>query len=127
MMWKMKNKKRLTIVILLLSLILVFFTACSSGSDTEGEGDTGEKETLVLADAQWESIQFHNSVAQIFIEEGFGYETEIMSGTTPVTFTGLENGDIDVYLEVWVQNLGDTYFNAIDSGNVVEMSVNFDD
>lgn len=124
---KIKNKKRVTIIILLLSLILVFFTACSSGTDTKDGGDAGDKETLVLADAQWESIQFHNSIAQIFIEEGFGYETEIMSGTTPVTFTGLENGDIDIYMESWVQNIQDVYDSAIENGSVVELSVNFDD
>ena len=76
--------------------------------------------TIVLADAQWASIQFHNSIAQIFIEEGFGYNTEITSGSTSATFTGLENGDIDVYMEAWVQNIEEIYDRALESGNVIE-------
>ena len=119
-----KNMKRLTIMILLLSLMLVISTACSTGS---AENDSGKKETLILADAQWESIQLHNSIAQIFIEEGFGYKTDVMSGTTSVTFTGLVNGDIDIYMESWVQNIQDAYDDAIESGEVIELSTNFDD
>src|SRR5699024_3017930 len=67
------------------------------------------------------------SVAKIIIEDGYGYDTEIISGSTPATFTGLMNGDIDIYMEVWVQNIQESYDSAIESGDVVELSINFDD
>ena len=117
----MKSKKRITTIVIL-SLLLLIFSACSNGEDA-----SEKKDTLVLADAQWESIQFHNSVAKIFIEEGFGYKTDIISGTTPVTFTGLVNGDIDIYMEAWVQNIVDVYEPAIENGDIIEVSTNFDD
>lgn len=120
-----KGRKSFVLTAILLSFILIAFTACSSGE--EGAQGGGEKDTLVLADAQWESIQFHNSVAQIILEEGYGYETEIMSGSTPATFTGLTNGDIDIYMEVWIQNIEESYNEAIENGDVIEVSTNFDD
>ncbi len=122
MNFKMKSKKRLTTMLILLSLFLLIFSACSNGKT-----GTGEKDTIVLADAQWESIQLHNSIAQIFIEEGFGYKTDIISGSTSVTFLGLIEGDIDVYMESWVQNITDIYEPAIERGDIIEVSSNFDD
>ena len=117
-----RNKKYAALlVVMLASVLLVSLTACSP-NDQAREGGT-----IVLADAQWASIQFHNSIAQIFIEEGFGYNTEITSGSTSATFTGLENGDIDVYMEAWVQNIEEIYDRALESGNVIEVSTNFDD
>ena len=54
---------------------------------------------MVLADAGWDSIQFHNSVAQLIIENGYGYKTEIISIFT-TTVEALAKGDIDIYMEV---------------------------
>lgn len=42
-------------------------------------------EVIKFADAGWESICFHNSVAQLMIEEGYGYEAEGTSGKTATT------------------------------------------
>lgn len=133
----LRNMKRIGALIMVVSLLLISVTACStsdSPDDENGQGEQNEQDEqsgqggkIVLADAQWASIQFHNSVAQIFMKEGFGYDTEVISGSTAATMTGLENGDIDVYMEVWIQNIEEVYKNALDSGNVVEVSTNFDD
>jgi glycine betaine/proline transport system substrate-binding protein len=103
-------------VIVVCSLVL---SACSGKSG-------GSSEPLVFADAGWDSIRFHNHVARIIIEEGYGYKTDEMPGTTPSTFQGLQNGDIDIYMEVWTDNL-ETYDAVVESGDIVELSVNFDD
>ena len=85
------------------------------------------KPTLVFADAGWDSIQFHNSVAQLIIEEGYGYETDFITGSTPITFLGLVQGDIDIYTEIWTDNLREAYDEAIENGDINVLSVNFDD
>lgn len=92
------------------------FAACSRQS----------KVKIVFADADWDSIRFHNSVAKVIIENGYGYETDVVMGTTPVTFTALRNGDINAYMEVWSDNIA-TYDEAIESGDILELSVNFSD
>ena len=85
------------------------------------------KETIVFADAGWDSKIFHSHVAGIIIEKGYGYSTDIMSGSTPATLMGLKGGDIDVDMELWTSNIADQYYPALESGELVELGINFDD
>jgi len=112
----MKNKLFLMITILLISILLFSFTLTSLAKDK-----------IVFADPGWDSARFHNGIAQTIIEEGYGYPTEVIAGSTAATFLGLIEGDIDVYMEVWTANLGDTYYEPINKGEVIEVSINFND
>lgn len=103
----------------LLSMLGLVLAAC-------GGDEGGKSRTLVFADAGWDSIHFHNEVARIIIEEGMGYKTDVMPGSTPATFQGLQTGDIDLYMEVWTDNL-ETYDAVVESGDILELSINFDD
>ncbi|OZU87870.1 ABC transporter substrate-binding protein [Virgibacillus indicus] len=107
----------------LLSIVIlsVVLSACG-GSETDGE-----IETIVLADAGWDSIRVHNSIAQTIIEEGYGYDTEVTSGSTAATVQGLRDGDINVYTEVWTDNIKEVYEEAIEAGDIEKVSTNFDD
>ncbi|MGI6225507.1 MAG: ABC transporter substrate-binding protein [Peptococcales bacterium] len=109
-------------------IALLSFTACSKVEQNSEENAEIKKDkpTLVFADAGWDSIQFHNAVAQYIIEKGYGYQTDVMPGSTPITFNGLQKGDIDIYMEVWTTNISN-YNEAITEGSVVELSINFDD
>src|SRR6056297_885477 len=74
------------------------------------------QETVFFADAGWDSIRFHNHVAGIIMEEGYGgYNMEMVSGSTPVTFMGVRNGDIDVSMEIWTANQKDPYNEALEA------------
>ncbi|GGB55964.1 ABC transporter substrate-binding protein [Virgibacillus dakarensis] len=108
-------------VLLLSTAILVVLSACS-GSKADGDIDK-----IVLADAGWDSIRVHNSIAQTIIEEGYGIDTEVTSGSTAATFQGLTEGDIDVYMEVWTDNIKEIYNKALDKEEIEKVSVNFDD
>ncbi|GAA0325948.1 ABC transporter substrate-binding protein [Bacillus carboniphilus] len=108
-------------LIIMLSALLVVLAACSSG---EGEK---KLEKIVLADAGWDSIRFHNSVAQIILEKGLGYETDVTTGSTAATIQGLRQGDINAYMEVWTDNILELYTESIDSGDIIKTSINFDD
>ncbi|PAV29809.1 ABC transporter substrate-binding protein [Virgibacillus profundi] len=109
------------LILLFSAAILVVLSACGdSGAD-------GEIETIVLADAGWDSIRVHNSIAQKIIEEGYGYDTEVTSGSTAATIQGVRDGDINVYTEVWTDNIKEVYEEAIEAGDFEKVSVNFDD
>jgi len=124
-----KGLFRILLIFLFLALVMTFSACSKEDSDPEKTEQPVEKEkpTLVFADAGWDSIQFHNYVAQLIVENGFGYKTDTMSGSTPITVAGLIKGDIDIYMEMWTTNVAETYYPAIDSGEVVELSTNFDD
>ncbi len=101
--------------------VLAILSACG---DAKGDG---EIDTIVFADAGWDSIRVHNSIAQTILEEGFGYKTDVTSGSTATTFQGFRNGDINVYMEIWSDNIKEIYEDAKDSGDIEVVSTNFDD
>lgn len=107
------------LVLLSFTLLLVLLAACGD--------DEGEIETIVFADADWDSMLVHNHVAQTIIEEGFGYDTDTTKGSTAATFQGLLEADINVYMELWKDNLYPAYEEALEKEEFVELSVNFDD
>jgi len=112
----MKNKIFSVIFILLISIILISLTVSVSAKDK-----------IVFADPGWDSVRFHNGVAQTIIEEGYGYPTDVISGSSPATLLGLKEGDIDLCMEEWTANWGDVYYDALEEGLIIEVSVNFDD
>ncbi|MGB3368054.1 MAG: glycine betaine ABC transporter substrate-binding protein [Acidaminobacteraceae bacterium] len=124
------NKKYLILsLILTLSLSLV---ACSSKSTTEPEVDkeveaeqTVEKK-LIFADGSWDSIRLHNVIAGYILENAYGYEIEMMPGSSPNLIAGQAAGDVNVFMENWPDNF-QGYQPAIDEGSIVEVGLNFDD
>ncbi len=107
----------------MISVICIIFTltACSVNNISSSN------DTLIFADAGWDSIRIHNAIARFIIEEGYGYKTDEMTGSSSITLQGLIQGDIDVYMEAWVDNYKEIYTSGIESGDIVELSVNFDD
>ncbi|MBS4224262.1 ABC transporter substrate-binding protein [Lederbergia citrea] len=105
----------------LLVSMLVFLTACS------GSASKDSIKVIKFADAGWDSIRVHNSIAQTIIEEGYGYDTEVTSGTTAATVQALEQGDINVYMELWTDNIREVYEKAIEKGKIIKASTNFAD
>lgn len=110
------------ILIILLALLATLSLAACGDSNADNE-----IETIVFADAGWESIQLHNYIARTIIEEGYDYDTDETTGSTAATVQGLREGDINVYMEVWTDNIKELYEESIESGDVVEVSTNFDD
>ncbi|HZJ83833.1 MAG TPA: glycine betaine ABC transporter substrate-binding protein [Clostridia bacterium] len=122
----MPKKIRFLLVCLIIG-ILIFSTACSSGSNDDSNRDSNEKPTLILTDVGWDSIRIHNAIASTIIEEGYGYPTEVMVASSPIMATALAQGDLDICMEVWVDNILDVYVPAVEKGDIVQLSINFDD
>ncbi|MDK2918845.1 MAG: glycine betaine/proline transport system substrate-binding protein [Candidatus Petromonas sp.] len=125
---KISNLKLFLTLLLVTSIIAL--TACApdqQGKDDKEKEQVEKKETIVFADPGWDSVRFHNDVAKLIIENGYGYPTDATMGSTPATFTGLRNGDIDILMETWTQNIEKVYNEAIDAGDIIEVSTNFDD
>lgn len=109
---------------LLLTVILVIgsLSACSNGS-SDNNSTAGH---IKFADAGWDSIKFHNAVAGLIAEKAFEYTWEEVPGSTPVVHEGLINGEIDVHMEEWTDNIP-TYMEDLEAEKLQELGVNFDD
>lgn len=107
-------------------MVLMLLTACG-GNESEASGEEKKLDEIVFADAGWDSIRVHNAIAANVFEHGFGYETSITNGSSAATLTGLREGDIHVYMEVWTDNMAKVYKEATESGDIKKLSTNFDD
>lgn len=115
----MYSRRIFVSVLLLIGILLI---GCS-----DGDSAIDKQEPIVFGDEGWDSIRFHNEVAGIIIEEGYGYEAEQLAGSDVALWQGIEKGEVDVHMEAWTANIKDIYTKAIESGNVDELSVNYDD
>lgn len=102
---------------ILFSVLVLSLAACGAEED----------QPIVFASPEWQSVDVHNAVAQIVAEEGYGYTTERQTGSSPATLQGLRDGDIDVYMETWIENFAEAYNTGLEEGEIVELSTNFDD
>lgn len=108
-----------------IALISVIFLLLLSA--TIGCSDKGKSEPIMFADGGWDSHKFHNEVAGIIIEEGYGYKTDQVTGSTAAIMTAIEDQEIDVHMEIWSENVGDVYYKGLDEGYYITLSLNFGD
>lgn len=122
----------LLIGVLLFSLVLA---SCAGDDDDNGDdtGATGDSspaasydESITFADLDWESVIIHNRIAQFILENGYGYETDTIPGTTQPLFQGMMDGDVDVTTEIWVAQ-NPSWEQALADGEVVDLGINFED
>jgi len=116
--FKKRNLFHIVFVLLLLSSLL-FGTACGK--------TVNNQKPITFANADWDSIRFHNHIAEIIIESGYGYETDEIVGSSQAAFMGVRNGDIDVFMENWSHNRKDIYEEALKNGEIIQVSLNYGD
>ncbi len=85
-------------------------------------GDSAEeKETIVFSDLNWTSAQVQDRIAQYIVEEGYGYPTDVVFGSTLPLFQGLRRGDSDVTMEIWLPNQDEAWMEAQAAGEVISV------
>ncbi len=109
-------------VIFLLSLNLA---GCNNNSGTKIPNKAIG--TIKFTDGGWDSIRVHNEIARIIIENGYGYKTETIKGSESASLSALSAGSMDVFMEIWTETYKEQYNSAIENGDIIEASVNFDD
>lgn len=99
--------------------IVILLTAC-------GSGDEAKTDQVILAGGEWDSIIFQNGVAQKIIEEGYGYDVEIITGSTPAILQGVRQGEVDVFMEIWTDTMKEMYEEGTEQGEIETVGVNFE-
>lgn len=101
----------------------LLFLLLVSGCTKEASAD----DAIIFAKDSWASNRFYNEVAQFIIEKGYNYETEAVTGSTAAFLTGMANGEVDVHMEMWSKNIGKSYQEMLERGDIQLLSINFDD
>jgi glycine betaine/proline transport system substrate-binding protein len=102
---------------LLLVVSLLAFGACGGGASSD--------DTVNFGTVDWpEAIAKTNVSATI--AQALGYKTEIQELGVPTVFKGLEQGDLDVFVEAWFPTM-QTNFDAVNQDDVKSVTTNLPD
>jgi glycine betaine/proline transport system substrate-binding protein len=104
---------------LLLTVVLAMFVfvGCAPASTSDH---------VIFTDAGWDSAKVHNNIAGFIAEVAFGLTWSELPGSTPITYEAIKNGEIDVHMEMWTDNIA-PYQADVAKGDILELGVNFDD
>lgn len=97
--------------------------ACSGSDQTDGL----ENSPVRLGDQSWESIWISNAIVGNILEHGYGRSTEIITTSIPVMQQALVQGDIDVNIEIWPQNIAQWWDAVRADGSVVDLDLIMDE
>lgn len=109
---------------LIIPLLFLLLLAGCSTADADNTGEEGGHVTLV--DAGWDSIRLHNAIFGYIAETAYGYTWEQIPGSSTITYEAVKNGDIDVQMENWHDNVA-SYDEDVAAGLLEVLGVNFDD
>jgi glycine betaine/proline transport system substrate-binding protein len=80
---------------------------------------------IIFSDVGWTDITA-TTAATALVAEALGYETEIKVLSVPVTYTGLAEGDIDVFLGNWMPTMEADLAPHRDAGKVETVRTNLE-
>ncbi|UCH26586.1 MAG: ABC transporter substrate-binding protein [Trueperaceae bacterium] len=105
-----------------LCIVLSLFIAL--GSVYAQTDCNGIDRPIVFAGLDWDSAQANNAIAGHILEAGFGCTTEDIPGSTVPLVQGLVRGDIDINMEIWFNTAPDTWHEAVETGEVLDLGLN---
>lgn len=85
----LKSKSRLLIATALVSM---------------GSAVAAQAADLVLGVPNWPAANATSNILKVVIEENFGLEVELQSGTNPIIFEAMDAGSMHLHPEVWLPN-----------------------
>jgi ABC-type proline/glycine betaine transport system substrate-binding protein len=130
-------QKRKFAFLILMTVLIIVLAACQPTAAVEqpaseqaaaepvAQNDV-KKEVIRFGDQQWDTLWINNAIAGYVIEKGYGYPVETIELTTPVALQSIENGDIDVIMELWRANIMEWYNRVTSEGSVVDLGNSFD-
>ncbi len=78
-----------------------------------------DKQTIIFSELNWTSALLQNRIAQYIVEHGYDYPTDVRFGLALPLFEGLQRGDTDVSMEIWLPSQGDAWEKALGEGLVL--------
>ncbi len=110
-MKKLLSIKKLVVVFALFLLISVSLSAT----------------TIRFIDFSWDSVLVHNRIAGYIIEHAYGYDIDYGFFQTIPGLLGIRRGDYDASMELWVDNIRESYIDALADNEIIDLGSNFQD
>ncbi len=78
-------------------------------------------EKVTFVDNSWDSVQVMNRIAGEILERAYQVKSEYLFAETLPGLMGIEKGEAQIIMEVWVDNYGDWYDKAEKKGKIVPL------
>ncbi|KAI2694231.1 choline ABC transporter substrate-binding protein [Pseudomonas sp. TNT3] len=82
-------------------------------------------DTVKMADPGWSDIAATNAITG-FLLDGMGYKAKVDTLAVPITFGGLKDGQVDVFLGNWMPAQQGFYDKFVATGDVTQLAKNLD-
>ncbi|POF41248.1 glycine/betaine ABC transporter substrate-binding protein [Pseudomonas laurylsulfativorans] len=82
-------------------------------------------ETVKMADPGWSDIAATNAITG-FLLDGMGYKAKVDTLAVPITFGGLKDGQVDVFLGNWMPAQQGFFDKFVANGDVTQLAKNLD-
>ncbi|BFT60462.1 choline ABC transporter substrate-binding protein [Pseudomonas moorei] len=82
-------------------------------------------DTVKMADPGWSDIAATNAITG-FLLDGMGYKAKVDTLAVPITYGGLKDGQVDVFLGNWMPAQQGFYDKFVATGDVTQLSKNLD-
>lgn len=79
---------------------------------------------LVLGVPNWPAANATSNILKVVIEENFGLEVELQSGTNPIIFEAMDAGSMHLHPEVWLPNQVNLHNKYVNENKSVVMNEN---
>jgi len=87
-------------------------------------GAAAQAADIVIGVPNWPSVAATADILKAVIEDNFGLEVELQSGTNPVVFEAMDSGSMHVHPEVWMPNQVNLHNTFVKDKGTVSMSPN---
>ena len=79
---------------------------------------------LVLGVPNWPAANATSNILKIVIEDNFGLDVELQSGTNPIIFEAMDSGSMHLHPEVWLPNQANLHDKFVKENQTVVMNEN---
>ncbi len=91
----------------------------------QAAGDPADCKQVHFSDVGWSCVTATTAIAAAILE-GLGYDTKVDVLSVPVTFQSMANGDLDVFLGLWLPTQESLITPYLDKGQIEKVAMNLE-